>query len=740
MKKLASLLLAVSTLVVTAQTHRIATTDFYTGDPTGTACTVENKLVQSTTTGFSYVCKSGQYIPTVTGADSNGNFTVPGKVAAGGVALPSGAPAGTVSGSLFYSTNGTVNLKAYGAKGDAQIYQACSITSGTSLLSCGSSFTSSQVGKWVAVRGAGASSTATLRAKILSVASGQATLDTNAGTTTTGSYYQQALIGTDDTTAINSALTALTPGKTLEVPQGMYYVSSQLTLDSLQSVTIKGHGNARQFSDFATPQFIFTASSGSLIHAYNVIGVTLDSVALTYWDSAYNGNLIDIEGPVTNAKEVTISNALIGGLLGTLVGSTSSLGSQAGAASALIYLHGVYDINFEKDIFQNAQTAILGPSDNYTNANSIRIRDSNFQGGFAGAPIQVSGQSWSVEGNTVEPYNNHYVASGSLACGFVSIVTPAGGAGNFAADGLFIAKNTVEDATAGNGICVDLAQVGNDRGTTIIGNDFTHGQYGVRLNSNGHSYGPVITGNTFDNLTCGYTDYSGTGSYLGLMGVGNTYLNSAACAIAHGGNTSASSALIYEGNDINGNVILFTGQMRTFGQGIQDFGTAGQSTCANGRWGIITDTKSTSTTPWSGTGGSDRLSVCMNVGGTSTGKYQWVDVPITAYAAPVNISSASVSITSTNLQFNGAVLPAGFYKVEYYAVATAGTGTAVVGLGWHDSAAAQTFSSSTLSCSTTTPVTGSVLASTDGVNNLTYSMTLTGSCTYALRVQVTRMN
>jgi hypothetical protein len=61
MKKLATILLALVAIALPAQTHRITTVDLYTGDPTGVACAVPNKVVQSTTTGLFYSCVGGHY-------------------------------------------------------------------------------------------------------------------------------------------------------------------------------------------------------------------------------------------------------------------------------------------------------------------------------------------------------------------------------------------------------------------------------------------------------------------------------------------------------------------------------------------------------------------------------------------------------------------------------------------------------------------------------------------------------
>ena len=101
--------------------------------------------------------------------------------------------------------------EAYGAKGDGLIVADGAMTSGTATLTCATSapFLVTDVGKSILVEAAGsAAGNATLVATITGFTSASVvTLSANALATVSGSY---AVYGTDDTTAINSAVQAAT--------------------------------------------------------------------------------------------------------------------------------------------------------------------------------------------------------------------------------------------------------------------------------------------------------------------------------------------------------------------------------------------------------------------------------------------------------------------------------------------------------------------------------------------------
>lgn len=124
-----------------------------------------------------------------------------------------------------------INLKdsPYSARGDAKFISDAAITSGTpTLTSATASFTAGDVGKKVYVEGAGTAGAMLATTISAYVNSTTVTLAANASTTVSGAT---ALYGTDDTTAIQTALTTAASSdiKTLYLPAGKYLVTG-LTL------------------------------------------------------------------------------------------------------------------------------------------------------------------------------------------------------------------------------------------------------------------------------------------------------------------------------------------------------------------------------------------------------------------------------------------------------------------------------------------------------------------------------
>jgi hypothetical protein len=119
------------------------------------------------------------------------------------------------------------NVKAYGATGNGNLVADGAISSGShSLTSSTANFSSADIGKLVVVFGAG-SGGANLATTISSVTnSTTVVLTASAGTTVSGAVVRW---GTDDTSAINSAITAAaTSGGTVFFPQGVYCVGSAI--------------------------------------------------------------------------------------------------------------------------------------------------------------------------------------------------------------------------------------------------------------------------------------------------------------------------------------------------------------------------------------------------------------------------------------------------------------------------------------------------------------------------------
>lgn len=146
---------------------------------------------------------------------------------------------GTASGSGSVLP-GWVNIKDYGAKVDGVMVTDAAITSGQNTLACTTStpFTSTAVdgGKTVHIRGAGAAGADLITTISTVTDSGHAVLAANAGTTVSGAL---ATFGSDDTTAVRTALTAVVTagGGTLYHPGGICILAG-----APQTGTVSGYG------------------------------------------------------------------------------------------------------------------------------------------------------------------------------------------------------------------------------------------------------------------------------------------------------------------------------------------------------------------------------------------------------------------------------------------------------------------------------------------------------------------
>jgi len=167
--------------------------------------------------------------------------------------------------------NSAVNVKScFGAKGDLQRGGGCSITLGTSTLTCttGDSFASTDVGKTIYVQGSGVSG-ASLSSTISAFTSPtQVTLASNAATTVSGN--SAALWATDDTTALQNAYNyAVAHGYALYIPSGGGYLHHGL---NWTGNTIKIYGDAYAGTDLYA---IAVTNPGKINGGAQTVGVDI---------------------------------------------------------------------------------------------------------------------------------------------------------------------------------------------------------------------------------------------------------------------------------------------------------------------------------------------------------------------------------------------------------------------------------------------------------------------------------
>ena len=126
--------------------------------------------------------------------------------------------------------------------------------------------------------------------------------------------------------------------------------------------------------------------------------------------------------------------------------------------------------------------------------------------------------------------------------------------------------------------------------------------------------------------------------------------------------------------------------------------------------------------------------VPLATGGSSSSSGSLTPVAFTS------LTGQTASISTTSLRNNGAVLPVGLYRVDYYFdVTTAGAGSLQETLGWTDDGFSRVSNSASISTATRTATSGSVVVKTDGLTDLTFAMTLSGSGTYSIDTYVTRI-
>jgi len=134
---------------------------------------------------------------------------------------------------------GVYNVKDYGAVGDAQGVAGSAINTGTpNLTNAANPWVAADQGKRITIAGAGAAG-ATLETTILTfVSAGAVTLAANAGTTVASANTHW---GTDDTTAVQAAITAAAGVGQVYFPRGNYFTGA-LNLTNTVGIHLQGTG------------------------------------------------------------------------------------------------------------------------------------------------------------------------------------------------------------------------------------------------------------------------------------------------------------------------------------------------------------------------------------------------------------------------------------------------------------------------------------------------------------------
>lgn len=266
------------------------------------------------------------------------------------------ANAADITGGISLADAGTtsiVNVKVFGAKGNGTVVTGnVSIASGFSVLTVSTaSFAVGDVGKTVVVPGAGAAGADLITTISAFTSTTQVNLSATAGTTLSV-VSKTVAYGTDDTTAINNAIAALTSHGTLYFPpsSGVYIVQSISGFAGLNNITVRGDGPSSHLFMIvnANNGFVFSNTCSVV----TVTGLHLDAIGTSRANGigirmqcssgSITGNIISgwsDFGCFFDDTTVTVQNSIFSN---NLVSNTLGDGCHLGAAHQFIINNNIF--------------------------------------------------------------------------------------------------------------------------------------------------------------------------------------------------------------------------------------------------------------------------------------------------------------------------------------------------------------------------------------------------------------
>jgi hypothetical protein len=229
---------------------------------------------------------------------------------------------------------GALSVSQFGALGNTITISDGAIN-GSSALLCSAglaNFSQSDVGKYILIHGAGTAGAAFQSTISAFVSLHCVMLAANAVTTVSGASFTY---GTDDTAAIQRAITSITNGGCLYFPAGAYWFGSQSAAISLANICLKGTAQSASALPYTNQGsvlvFTETASSEFTLGA----GVTFDG--LTFYYPAQDGsNATPVNYPPTltgnNMFNFTFENNYVVNAYQLLKTTDSGSGSAIGRA------------------------------------------------------------------------------------------------------------------------------------------------------------------------------------------------------------------------------------------------------------------------------------------------------------------------------------------------------------------------------------------------------------------------
>jgi hypothetical protein len=506
-----------------------------------------------------------------------------------------------------------VNVKDFGAVGNAVKLSNCSIASGTNVLNCSTAnFTTDDIGKSIAVGSADATghtifTTITGRNSVT-----QITIGVNASTTVTAS---DVTYGTEDGPAIRAAVAyARTVNKAVYMPRGQYLMNTALSTSSgnpqISSIPVGGGGFGilLQNTNGNVPQSFYMFGDGASIvsslyppQSGNDIGLTFVQINGFFQELHFEGITFDSYRQLVNSTTGTGSVGRVYGFRFQGVGGVSGFWSQNNRP---------FNTRITNCTFYDQTLSIRAD-----NAENLSVENCNFlyRRGQAGVgPADWTGAMGVRQVRSLRVVDNYM--NGCLADDMDSIVTTyedhrcvdnfihtGGGGGEHAQETILVANNVVT-RFAREGIFVISSYDGSPSsfdnditdGVQIVGNWFD-GRYPAnhapKVNwairtADAHT---TIVGNNIFQATVailiGSSNpvVSGQDAHHTLVESNNIMLCSASRAgyIGSNGITCAADNVLIQGNQIVGHDIGSYRQNGWIGTGTAPTATIASSSVAN---------------------------------------------------------------------------------------------------------------------------------------------------------------
>lgn len=317
----------------------------------------------------------------------------------------------------------------------------------------------------------------------------------------------------DDTCFANAVAALPASGGTIYIPAGVYLVNTFPSLASKINITFKGAGGVTAGAQAATEIKIGMTGAGNFINAPGSAGLAFEDIQFVYSSSAFTGWIMSFGNNGSDAAFPRIKRC-------SFLSNSAALFTAGG-----INMDKTIVWSVEDSVFAGLQEAIQGytaASGDYSNVGTIaRNQFSNTRY----TPIAGGGDSWIIENNNFEGFNNGTagnVLAGSL--GMTSAVSMQGlqYTGNWHGDlnaaggtwvtvfggGIDINDNWFGGIAGSNAISAN-----NVQGLRVASNYFTTFGTALSFDTAGNA-GVSYTGNQFVGVT---NQVGNPGNYSGML-------------------------------------------------------------------------------------------------------------------------------------------------------------------------------------------------------------------------------